>query len=156
MVGMASDGGHPPRQRRGQQLEHDARTRPPPRSALASATSRSAAGLLAALHPVAAERVHRLRREPEVAHHRNPAIHQRPHRLGHGPAALELDALGAGLLQYAPGVPDRLGHRDLIGEERQVHQHERARRAAADRGRVVDHLVERGAQRGLLAGDAPG
>ena len=39
--------------------------------------------LISSLHPVAAERVHRLRREAEVPDHRNAPLHQRAHRLRH-------------------------------------------------------------------------
>ena len=52
-------------------------------SAPASSSSRSAAAGVPPLHPVAAQRVDRLRREAEVAHHRNAPLHQRAHRRRH-------------------------------------------------------------------------
>ena len=110
-------------------------------------------GGVAALDLVAAEGVHRLGGEPEVSHHRNASLHQRAHRLDHVAPALELHTRRVGLLQHASRVPDRLGDRHLIGEERHVHEQQRGGRAAANRGRVIDHLVERGAERGLLPGD---
>ena len=111
-AGADADGGNGERRRdplgqRGrQQLEHDG-ARPRLLERLASASSRSAAGCVAALHPVAAERVHRLGREPEVADHGNAPVHERAHRLRHRAAALELDAVRAGLLQHAARVADR-------------------------------------------------
>src|SRR5256885_940361 len=52
-------------------------------------------GVLAlALHAVAAELVHRLRREAEVAAHRDAALGEEAYRFGELRAALELDHLG--------------------------------------------------------------
>ena len=88
-----------------------------------------------------------------MADHRDAALHQRPHRLGHRVPALQLHAVRAGLLQHAAGVPDRLLDRHLVGEERQVDEQQRARRSPPHRRRVVDHLVERGAERGLVTAE---
>ena len=72
-----------------------------------------------ALGAVAAERGRRLRREADVAHDRDPGAHDRAgagdrHRV----AALELDGVGAGLLDEAHGGADRLLVGDLVGAER--------------------------------------
>ncbi len=101
-------------------------------SAFASRQQLGRVARLPALHPVAAERVHRLRREAEMADHRDAALHQRPHRLRHVAPALQLHSVRAGLLQHAAGVADRLRDRHLVGQERQVHEQQRAaaRRAA--------------------------
>ena len=62
----------------------------------------------AALHPDLAERVDRLGSEADVAHHRDPGPHQRLDDPGRPDAALDLDGLGAGLAQEAPGVRERV------------------------------------------------
>ncbi len=108
---------------------------------------------LPALNPVPAERVDRLRREAEVSHHRDADLHEGADRLGHVPAAFQLHAVGPALLQNPARIAERLGDRDLIGQERQIHEHERAVRTAAHRGGVVDHLIQRRAQRGSVTGD---
>ena len=56
-------------------------------------------------------------------------------------------------LQHPAGVAQRLRDRDLIGQERQVHEHQRAVRAPAYRGGVINHLIQRGAQRRAVTSD---
>ena len=74
--------------------------------------SRSALGVAA--RAVAAERVDRLRRQPDMAHHRDAATHEKRDRLGHFLAAFELDRGAAGLGQHARGGAEGLLRRFLI------------------------------------------
>ena len=50
--------------------------------------------------------------------------------------------MGAALLQHPARVSDGLGDRDLVGEEGEVDEHQRAPRAPPDGRPVIDHLVE--------------
>ena len=86
-----------------------------------------------------------------MAHHGDPAADERPHAREHRPGALELDGLGARLLEEADGVRDRLVVGDLEGAERHVGDHERPLRAARDRAREHDHLVDRRGDGRLVA-----
>ena len=54
---------------------------------------------LAPLRAERAERVDRLRRQPDMAHHGNAALGQERHSLGHAGAAFELHRAALGLLQ---------------------------------------------------------
>src|SRR5690606_20359704 len=56
----------------------------------------------------APERVDRLWREPDMTHHRYPALDEKADRLGHLAATLELDRTASRLLQDAGGVAE--GH----------------------------------------------
>jgi hypothetical protein len=85
-----------------------------PASASSRACARSVCGglVVAALHAVAAERVHRLRRQAQVGAHRDAALDQEAHRRGGPAAAFELDHVRAALHQAhrscaAPGRPMR-------------------------------------------------
>ncbi len=85
-----------------------------------------------------------------MPHDGDPGLDDGVDGVAHVLAALELDAVGAALLEEAAGVPDRLLDRDLVGEERHV-AHDEAVLARADDGlRVVDHLVERHGQGRLV------
>ena len=57
---------------------------------------------------IAAELVHRLGRQPDIAHHRHAGIHDGPNRILHGDAAFELDRLRAGFLEKTSGIVQRL------------------------------------------------
>ena len=111
MVGIDSACGDPRGQLGGHALEHDReRAR---RLQRLGVVQQLLAVLAAALHPVAAERVHRLRGQPEVRHHRDAGrdqlldLRQRPAR-----PPSSLTAVRAGLLQEpgrrrpAPGSGD--------------------------------------------------
>jgi hypothetical protein len=54
-----------------------------------------------ALHAVSTQLVDRLRGEPDMTAHRDAALDQEAHRVGHGRAALELDDLRSG--NHEPG-----------------------------------------------------
>ena len=106
--------------------------------------------MLAALHLEAAHGVHRLRREAEVAHHRDLGVDDGlDHRQALAPA-LELHGLGAGPDErggVADGVLDRGG---VVAQPRQVADDERlwprdrAPRTPGpgDGGGVVGHVVD--------------
>ena len=100
---------------------------------------RPAGGL--ALGLVAAERGRRLRRQADVAHHRDPGADDRPRAVDRGAAALELDRVAAGLLDEALGVGDGLLVRLLVRAERHVADQERRAQAAADGGGQHQHLL---------------
>ena len=76
--------------------------------------------IVAAAGAVAAERIDRLRGQPDMADHRNAALRQEGDGRRHRLAALELHRRGAGLLQHPRGVAERLLGAFLIGAERHV------------------------------------
>ena len=86
-----------------------------------------------------------------MADHRHPGVRDRPHRVRHLPAALQLDAIHAALFQQATGVADCLSTVSLVGEERQVADEIRVLRPAPHGFAVVDHLVHGDRHRGIVA-----
>ena len=102
----------------------------------------------AALRAEAARHGDGLRRQAHVAHHGDARVDERLHGRGDARgAALDLDAVGAALLDGAVRRAQRYRWRLLVGAERQVHHEQRRvadRPQAAARGAaVVQHLVER-------------
>ncbi len=97
-----------------------------------------------ALRPETAQRGRRLRCQADVPHHRDAGRHDGHHAAQHRTGALELDRVGARLLDEADRVLDRGLVRDLERAERHVRHDERPPRAACDRAREHDHLVHRG------------
>ena len=81
-------------------------------------STRSLAGVAAALHPVPADLVLRLRGEPEVGHDGNPRAGDRLDQ--RGPGALKLDGVALRLLHEAHRGADGLGRALLVGAEGQV------------------------------------
>ena len=77
-------------------------------------------GIVAAAGAIAAERVHRLRGQPDMADHRDAALDEEGDRLGHRLAALQLHRRRAGFLEHPRGVAERLLRALLIGAERHV------------------------------------
>ena len=73
------------------------------------AQQRRRAVFVAALDAVAAQRMHRLRRQPEVGAHRDAALDEEAHRLGRPAATFELDHLRAGLHQRGRAAQRLLG-----------------------------------------------
>ena len=84
----------------------------------------------AALSAIAAERGRGLRREADVAHHRDAGVDDRAGTLDAGAAALELDGVAACLLDEPLRGRDRLLVGGLVGAERQVADQQRRRQAA--------------------------
>ena len=106
----------------------------------------------AALHLVAAELVHRLRRQADVRTDRHAAIDQKAHGLGHHLAAFELDHLRAGG-QQARRVAQCLLGRFLEAAEGQVGNQEGAMHAARGAFGVIDHVLHGHRQRRGMALD---
>ena len=86
-----------------------------------------------------------------MAHDRDPDLDQAPHHGGHALAALELDRVGAPLLDQPPRVPHPLLDAHLVGHERHVGDHQRGRPGARHRAGVVEHLLDRHREGGLVA-----
>ena len=93
----------------------------------------------------------RLRRQPEVAHDRNPCGDDALDPGEHHSCALELDGVGSGLLDEADGIPSRILVGDLERPERHVSDDQRTIRAARDRAGEDQHLLHRRRDRGLVA-----
>ncbi len=107
-------------------------------------------GLVApALDLEAAEGMHRLRRQADVRAHRNAAFDQETEGGRQPLAAFELDHLRAGLHHAHGAVEGLLGR--AVGAEGQIRHEQRLGRAARHAFGVVDDVVERDGQRGLLA-----
>jgi hypothetical protein len=99
-----------------------------------------------ALHAVAAQRVHGLRRQAQVGADGNAALDQEAHGLGRPAAAFELDHVGAGLHQHG-GAAQRLLFRFVVTAEGQVaNQPGRGLRAAQAVGHALG-VVAHGLQR---------
>ena len=89
---------------------------------------------LLALHLEAAERVDRLRREADVAHHRDLGVEDRLHRVDALAAAFELHRARTGAHERRRVVHGLLAVH-VIAEPRQVGDDERVRTRARDRAR---------------------
>ena len=96
-----------------------------------------------ALHLETAQRMHRLRRETDVTHHRNAGADDAHHVLGNVLPALELDAFGHAFFDELAGVLERLDRRHLKAHERHVADHVRVLGAAGDGACVITDLIER-------------
>ena len=72
-----------------------------------------------ALHAVAAQCVHGLRRQAQMGADRNAALHQKTHHLGRPAAAFEFDHMGTCLHQHG-STADRLFLRFLVSAEGQI------------------------------------
>ena len=98
-------------------------------------------GILASLHPVAAELVDRLRQQAEMRAHRNAALGEEGDGLDHHRAAFQLDHVRARRHQPRSGGKRALG-RGLVAAEGQVGDDEGAFGARGHAARVVRHLGE--------------
>ena len=94
-------------------------------TALASASIAGHSACGAALRLEAAEDLDHLRRQADMAHHRNAALGQIVDGLGHARAAFHLHRGAAGFLDHARGVAERDLRAFLIGAERHVDDDER-------------------------------
>ena len=150
IVGIASGRGDLARDVRGDRLEHD-RVRAGLLERARVGEQPLAAARIAALDLEAAELVVALRREADVAHHRDARGDEPVHELGVDRAALELDRVAAALLHQLAGVGHALLDRRLVRHERHVADDVRAARPAGDGAAVVDDLVERDRQGRVVA-----
>mmetsp|Transcript_19979 Transcript_19979/g.62131 ORF Transcript_19979/g.62131 Transcript_19979/m.62131 type:complete len:207 (+) Transcript_19979:1363-1983(+) len=92
------------------------------------------------LHRVAAEGGVRLRRQSNMAHHRNARVDEGTHLREDAPPALQLHRVGAALLEQPRAVVHAVVGVE-VGAKRKVGDEQRVRSAAARRLGVVDHLV---------------
>ena len=67
-----------------------------------------------------------LRRQPDMAHHRNAALGEIMDGFGHAGAAFQLDRGGAGFLDHARGIAEGDRRAFLVGAERHVDHDQRA------------------------------
>src|SRR5437867_2830161 len=103
------------------------------------------------LYAVAAELVHGLRREPQVAHHRDPGLDERAYSLSDANPAFQFHRLRAAFLQHAARVRQRLRRPGLVTHERHIGHDMSTSRAADHRLNVVQHLIHRYRDRGVVA-----
>ena len=89
-------------------------------------------------------------RPADVAHDRDAGLDERLDDPAPSDAALDLDGLGAGLLEEPTGVLERFVD-GRVGEERHVADDQRPLRAADHGLRVVEHLGHRHADGRLVA-----
>ena len=142
MVGIRMDCGDARRQRLGDRLEHDAECAGVG-DLLRILLDRRPLVLPAPLRLETADDVHRLRRQSDMRHHRNPAVNEITDRLGHAPAALDLHRAAIGLLHHASAIAKRHRGAFLIGSEWHIDDDQRAPGAAHNRAAVHDHQLER-------------
>ena len=86
-----------------------------------------------------------------MAQHRNAALDQEAHGIGHGLAALDLDAGAAGFRHDEGRILERLRRAFLIGTKWHIDNDAGARCAAHRRCAVRDHHLERHRQRAVEA-----
>ena len=92
---------------------------------------------------VSAERVHGLGRQSDMADHRNPALGQEAHRVGHRRTAFQLHRRAARFLHHDRATVERLLGRSFIRAEWHVDRDQGVPAAANDGSPVRDHHVER-------------
>ena len=105
----------------------------------------------AALHAMPAHPMDRLRRQPDMTHHGNIDRRDSRHRVRDRDSPFELHRFRPAFLDEAPGVTQRVFGTHLVREERHVGDDQRAAPRPRDRTRVVDDLVDRDRERGVLA-----
>ena len=98
-------------------------------------------------HLVSAERLDALRNEPAMPDDRNPGVDDRPNRRRSRRAAFDFNRRRLRFLQNPSATPNRFVRPELAKRKRNVDDDQRPLRRPRDRLRVIDHLVERRAQR---------
>ena len=109
-------------------------------------------GVFFGTHGVGAELVDALRREAQVAHHRDAGRENTLDAFPDFGAAFQLHGVGAAFLHDANGRAQRLARRALIRAKRHIHDHQRPLHGPHHGLRVVYHLVQGDGQRGFVAG----
>ncbi len=138
-------GGDPVRERRGHLFQNDRE-----RACLihrAGIGQQRLGGIAAALHLVAAKRVDRLRRQPDMRHHRHAARHQKRDGFGHVPPAFQLDRRSACLGHQMCCAAKCLFGAFLVAAERHVDDQHRSGQPARHCAPVHHHHLHRHAQR---------
>ena len=79
--------------------------------------------IIAALHLIPTQSVHRLRCQPHMRHHWHTARHQKRNRLGHVLAAFQLYRRRPGLLHHPRCIAKRLARAFLIAAKRHINHH---------------------------------
>ncbi len=97
--------------------------------------------------------MNRLGGQAQVGHDGNPRGNNAARHFRHLPPPFELHRLGARLLEEAAGVADGLVHRDLVGHEGHVADHEGAAHGPGDGLRMMDHDVHRHGERAFVSQD---
>ena len=97
---------------------------------------------VATLHLETAERARGLRSQSDVPHDRDTRANNGGSSLGDLLPTLQLDGIGAALLQEAARVLDRAAGVDVVGEEWQIGDDMGSRCAAADGFRVIDDVIK--------------
>ncbi len=142
IVGIASARADRGSHRRGDRLEHPAPRPLPSLECERRVQQRQRRGRVAPLRAEPTQPCRRLRRQPDMTHHRDVRLRDRTDAHGHPAGPLELHEVDAALLDHA----DRAGHgllvRELVAAKRQVTDHERVARRARDRAGQHQHLVE--------------
>ena len=111
----------------------------------------NASGILAlALHPIAAQLMHRLRCQTNMCAHRNAPLGEKAYGLGHIGAALNLHHLRASGHQFG-GIMQRLLWAFLIRAKRHISDEEGALHAAKHTLRVINHILQPHRQSGGMA-----
>jgi hypothetical protein len=88
---------------------------------------------------VPAERVHGLRRQPDMADHRYPALGQEAHRVRHRRTAFQLHRRAARFLHHDRATVERLLGRSFIRAERHVDRDQGVPASANDCSAMRDH-----------------
>ena len=104
-----------------------------------------------ALHAVAAQRQHGLRRQAEMPHHRDLGVGQCVQHVHALAAALDLHRVGAGVPHEASRVPDRLPGAEVIRQPGHVGHQQRLTPAAPHGRRVMEHRGHRDLERGGMS-----
>jgi len=105
---------------------------------------------LRGLHPKATHGVHALGRETHVRHDRDAGVHDALDRRRRIDPPFELDGLRSALGEEPASIRERLLRAHLPAEERHVPDDVGAPRASDDGATVVNHLVDRDGQGGVL------
>ena len=88
-----------------------------------------------------------------MAHDGDAAFHDAPHLFRHRHPALQLDGLGAALLDKAGGVIEGVFQADVVGHEGHIADDHRLFGAADHRLGVVEHLLHGYRYGGFVAED---
>ena len=105
------------------------------------------------LHPKAAHCMNALGRETHVRHDRDADTHDALDRRRRIDSAFELDGLRSAFGEKSARIAERLLRADLPTEKWHVSDDVRAPRASGDGATVVDHLVDRDGEGGVLTLD---